>query len=95
MGGGRTKQGDDAVAHHLVDHPTERRDVAGQQLETAVDHTLDVLGIAMLGQCGEPNDVGEQGRDDTTLIATGLNRSAVRAETGTFGHGRSAATTCH
>ena len=46
MGHGSTEQGDDAIAHHLVDAATERCDVVGETGKASVDEVLDLFGIA-------------------------------------------------
>ena len=45
VGDRRAEQGDDGVAHDLVDPAAERLDVVGEPLEAPVDQRLDLLGI--------------------------------------------------
>jgi hypothetical protein len=75
------------VADDLVDPSTERLDVLHQPLEAPVDQPLDLLGIAMLRQGGEPHDVGEQHGDHPPLVPPHLQvGAAVGAEPRTVGN---------
>ena len=69
VGDRRAEQGDDGVADDLVDLPAEGVDVGDEPLEAAVDEVLHLLGIAGLGQRREADEVGEEDRDDPTLVA--------------------------
>ena len=84
VGDRRAEQRQDPVAEDLVDPPAERRDVVDQQLEARVDQSLHLLGIAVLGQRGEPDEVGEQHGDDAPFLALrgGDRVPARRAEPG-------------
>ncbi|MEZ5143064.1 MAG: hypothetical protein R2726_11175 [Acidimicrobiales bacterium] len=70
VGDRRSEQGQDGVAHDLVDLAAERGDVGGEPLEAAVDQVLDLLGVAQLRQGREPDQVGEQDGDHPTLVTT-------------------------
>ena len=48
VGDGRTEQGDDRVADDLVDAAAERDDVGHEELETAVDERLHLLGVELI-----------------------------------------------
>ena len=50
VGDRRAEQGDDGVAHDLVDLAAEAGDVLGQAVEAAVDEVLDLLRVEPLGQ---------------------------------------------
>ena len=69
VGDRRTEQGDDGVADDLVDPAAEGVDVGHEPLEAVVDQVLHLLGVAGLGQRREADEVGEQDRDDPTLVA--------------------------
>ena len=69
MGDRRAEQGDDGVAHDLVDPPAELGHHRHQPLEAAIDEVLHVFGVARLAQRREADDVGENHRDDAPLVA--------------------------
>ncbi len=71
VGDRRAEQGQDAVAHHLVDSAAERRDVGDQPLEARVDQALHPLGIEMLGQRCVADEIGEDHGDHSTLLGDG------------------------
>ena len=97
VGDRRAEQGEDAVAEDLVDPPAERRDVVDEQLEARVDQPLDGFGIAVLGQRGEPDEIGEQHRRDASLFGLrgGDRVPAGRAEPGICRNLRRAGRTQH
>ncbi len=71
VGDRRAEEGEDGVADDLVDPAAEVGDVGGEPLEAAVDQVLDLLGVACLGEVGEPDEVGEQDGDDAALVGPG------------------------
>ena len=79
MGDRRTEQGHDRIANDLVDPSTERGDVVGESGETAVDQVLDLFGIAVLREAGEPDDVGEEHGDNASLVGPSGEFVAARA----------------
>jgi hypothetical protein len=89
MGDRRAEQRQDRVADDLVDPTTEGLDVEDESLETAVDEVLDVFGVSRFGHRREPDKVGEQDGDDSSLVGPTLQRlTAGRAEPGAFTRGR-------
>ena len=91
VGDGRPEQGDDGVAHDLVDPAAERRDLRGQPFEAPVDQVLDPLRVELLRQGGEPDQVGEEDGDDPTLVLGTTERVATRCAEPGVGAGRRAA----
>ena len=81
MGDGRAEQGDDAVAEQLVDAAAEQLDVGDEPLEAGLDQTFDVLRVAVLGERGVPDEVGEQDRDDPALLERDRRRLPPDART--------------
>ena len=81
VGDRRAEEGHDGVAQDLVHSPTEAGHVLDEALEEAVDHRLDLLRIHALGALGEPDEVGEQDRDDATLLAPGHAKTLAAAGT--------------
>ena len=71
------EQRDDRIAEHLVDDTAVRLDVADQLLEDGVDQALHLLGISVLGQRREPDEIGEQDRDDAPFLVA--DEPAARA----------------
>jgi hypothetical protein len=71
VGDGSPEQGEDAVAEQLVDPTAEGGDVVDQPLEDAVDQPLHLLGIEVLGEAGEADDVGEQHGDERGVPRSG------------------------
>jgi hypothetical protein len=59
-----------------------------QQVETGVDDAVDLLGVGLLGEGGEADQVGEDHRDPAPLnhrrAGLGENRAALGAEAGCF-----------
>ena len=78
VGDGRPEQGDDCVADDLVHPAAERRHVADQALERRVDDSLHPFGIEALGERREPDEVGEDDRDDAALLRRGAQGLAAR-----------------
>jgi hypothetical protein len=87
VGDRRTEHGHDGVAEQLVDTPAEHLHVGHEALERRIDEALDALGVAVLGECGEPDDVGEHDRDDAALLEVHRHERepAGRAEPGSLG----------
>ena len=79
MGDRRTEQGHDRIADDLVDPSAERGDVVGEPGETTIDQVLDLFGIAVLREAGEPDDVGEEHGDDPSLVGPSGEFVAARA----------------
>src|SRR5918994_801456 len=81
------EQGQDGIAHDLVHPSAEGDDVGDQPLEAPVDQGLHLLGVAVLRQPGEPDQVGEHHSDHTPLVAAHLQvGAACRAETRAVRH---------
>ncbi len=96
VGHRRAEQGDDGVAHDLVDPPAERGDVADEALEARVDQVLDLLGVGRLAQGREAHQVGEQHGGHPSLVAEADQRlPAARTEARAVGHERATARTGH
>ena len=64
----RAEQGEDPVAEQLVDPAAVLGDVVHEAGEGPVDQPLGLLGVHVLGQGGEPDEVGEQHGDDPPLL---------------------------
>ena len=64
----RTEQGQNAIAQQLVDSTAECGHIVDQPLEGTVDEPLDLLGVAVLGQRGEADDISEQHGHDASLF---------------------------
>ena len=67
VGDRSSPHGHDGVADELLDGASVAPDDLGRQLEVAVQGLADVLGVALLGEGGEPDEVGEQDTDETAL----------------------------
>jgi hypothetical protein len=81
-----SEQRQDGVADDLVDPAAELLDDGDEPLEAPVDDALDLLGIAVLRQAGEADDVGEQDGDHASLIAAQPEiGTAARAEPSAIG----------
>ncbi len=78
VGHRRSEQGDDRIAHDLVHPPTEADDIVDQPFEGAVDEVFDLLVIELLGQPGEPDQVGEQHADHPALLGRSADRRPTR-----------------
>ncbi len=88
MGNGRPEKSDDSVAQDLVDDPAEHRYVACEALKSPVDQVFDLLGVAVLGQAGEPDNVSEKYGDNAPFFACGrLRRPTIGAESSPNGDG--------
>ena len=87
VGHGCPEQREDPVSEHLVDAPTEGRDVGDQALEAGVDQALDPLGVEVFGQRGVADEVSEHDRDDPPLLGRRRRHlvAARRAEPGAVG----------
>jgi hypothetical protein len=96
---GCTEQHEHAVAEDLVHAATELDDHLDQALEARVDEALHLLGVHVLGERGETDQVREQHRDDPPLFRLGLHRrhlvTARRAESSARGDVGSAGCTQH
>ena len=77
---GRAEQRQDRVADDLVDRAPERRHVGHEPLEALVDQMLDLFGVGGLAHRGEPDQVGEQHRDDAALLGRDEQVAAGMAE---------------
>jgi hypothetical protein len=62
------EQRDDRVPEHLVDDTAVVLDVGDEPSERGVDEPLDLLGVTMLGERGEADQVGEQHGDHASLF---------------------------
>ncbi len=78
VGDGGAEQGQDGIAHDLVDPSAEGDDVGDQPLEAPVHQLLDLLGVAVLRQCGEPDQVGEHDGDHAPFVAAHLQVGTAR-----------------
>jgi hypothetical protein len=86
------EQGEDAVAQELVDAAAERGDHLDQALEHAVDEPLHLLGVEVLGEGGEADDIAEQDGDDASFLGLTCRDgvAAGGAEARSRGQGRCA-----
>jgi hypothetical protein len=67
VGGGGAPDGHDRIADELLDDaPVACHDVLGE-IEVPAEEFPGVLGVAALGERGEPDEVGEQDRDEPAL----------------------------
>ncbi len=57
----------DRVADELLDRAAVAADHLAGEVEVAAERVADVLGVALLGEGREPDEVGEQHRDETSL----------------------------
>jgi hypothetical protein len=82
-GGGRSPDRHDRVADELLDRPPIAPDDVGGDLEVAGQGVADVLRVALLGERGEADEVGEQDRHEAPLgddrRAGELRRRSARA----------------
>ena len=62
------EQGEDPVTEQLVDPTAVLGDVVDQPGEAALDEPLGLLRVHELGERGEPDEIGEQHRDDAPLL---------------------------
>ena len=76
----RAEQREDRVADDLVDGASECGHVGHEPLEALVDEVLDLFGIGGLAHRGEPDQIGEQHRDDTSFLGLHQQLAAARAE---------------
>ena len=100
VGSGCTEQGEHAVAEDLVHPAAVGVHVGHQALHATVDQPAHLLGVAMLGQRGEPHDVGEQHGHHATLVTPAESgrrqrRTARGTERCPRGGGSGAARTVH
>ena len=79
--------GHDGVADELLDGAAVALDHVGAEREVAGQDLADVLRVAFLGERREPDEVGEQDRDEATL-GGGSVAGARRAWMGCAGAGR-------
>ncbi len=61
--GGRVEQGEQGVADELHDRAAVAEDARHRRRVEAVEHVDDLAGRDLLGERGEPAQVGEQGGD--------------------------------
>ena len=91
-----SEEGDDGVAHDLVDLAAERGHVTHEQLEAVVDQVLDLLGIGRLAERRVAHEVGEDHGCDPALVRPGDQRlPAGRAEACALGGDGSTARAGH
>ena len=63
-----SKQGNDAVAHQLVDGATKGGDIGNEAFEAHIDQALHLLWVKILRERRETHEIGEQHGDDTPLF---------------------------
>ena len=63
VGDRRAPDGHDGVADELLDRPAVAGDHLAGDLEVAGQGVADLLGVALLGERREPDEVGEEHRD--------------------------------
>ena len=86
----RTEDRHDGVADELLDRPAEGLDLRAQPRVIAVQDPAHVLGIELLGACGETHQIGEEDSHDLPLLArtdrlAGKRACASVAEAGALG----------
>ena len=84
---GSTEDHEDGVPDELLDRPVVAERLLGEVLEDARDEDLELLGIEVVGERREPDEVGEQHRDEPALLV--LHTSKYRARV--FGRARGGA----
>ena len=67
VGGRRAPHGHDGIADELLDRPSVPADDIGRDLEVVRQGLTDVLGVPLFRERGEPDQVGEQDRDEPAL----------------------------
>src|SRR5207253_8017473 len=67
----------DRVADELLDDPAVATDDLRCQLEVAGEGVADVLRVALLGERGKPDEVGEEDADETPFGARASRRGAL------------------
>jgi hypothetical protein len=93
VGDRRAEERQQPVADHLVDATAEVGDVGGQPFEASVDEVLDLLGVPVLGQGREADEIGEQHGEDPPLVASLDEGLAAAGTEAGFGRGQGAACT--
>ena len=88
-GGRRAPDGHDRVADELLDDPAVAADDVRCQLEVAGQRVADVLRVALLGERGEADEIGEQDRHEATLRARARRGVCADALWGSSNRGRS------
>ena len=82
------EDGEDGVAHELLQQALVADDLLGQPVECAADHRLHDLRVLALGQRGGTDEIGEQGGGELALHAGRMRRrerrAACVAEAGVF-----------
>ena len=88
----RSRRAEDAhhrVADELLDPAAEALELGANALVVRRQDRADVLGIELLGACGEPDEVDEDDRDDPPLLSRaaglGQRRAARVAEARALG----------
>ena len=79
VGGRRAPHRHDRVADELLDRPAVELDDLGGGLEVAAQQLADGLGIAVLGEAREADEVGEQDGDQAPLGRRRSGRGSVPA----------------
>ncbi len=81
---GGAEEHEHAVAEQLVHPPTELADDLHQTLETRIHQAFHLLGVHVLAEGGEADEVGEEHGDDAPFLRLllGHGRAARRAEPG-------------
>ena len=69
MRGRRTEHGHDAVTEHVHDRPAVPDHVLAHLTRHVGADGLHLFGVPVLGQAGEPGEVGEEDRGDPPLLA--------------------------
>ena len=65
---GRTEYDEDRVADELLDGPVVPDRLLGEVFEDARHEDLQLLRVHLVGQLGEPGEVGEEHRHETALL---------------------------
>ena len=82
-GGRRTPEGHDGVADEFLDRPAVAFDDVTSDLEVPAEGLADFLGVALLGERGEPDEIGEQDRHEPALGEGWRSRARTRGRRGT------------
>ena len=66
-GSRRAPDGHDGVADELLDRPAVAADQRARELEVAREQVTRLLRITAFGERGEPDEIGEEHRDEPSL----------------------------
>ena len=86
----RAEHGHDRIANELLHGPAKALELCPEPQVVRRQHGADILGVHLLGAGREPDEIGEQDRDDLSLFL-GLcpscreRRTACQAEPGSVG----------